>query len=195
MKLNRTSVFITISSIALLLVLIIQVNWIFQTAKIKEEFFNEKANMVLSKTTEAIKSDEETYRKIEACVDTNTTSVPAAKLGKSEVAKIDSIFNYYMNFYNFHIDYTFEVLNPNPAANYGNGFSSSYYNKTLEEVAGNSGVALKLILPEKKQFIIAEMGTLFITSVFLIVVVLILFWRTILSLHNEKKYRNIPPTF
>jgi two-component system phosphate regulon sensor histidine kinase PhoR len=46
---------------------------------------------------------------------------------------------------------------------------------------------LKLIFPEKKQYIIAEMGIPFIISVFLIIVVLILFWRTVLSLMKEKK--------
>ena len=47
MKANRTVIFIAISSTALLIVLIIQVNWIYQTARVKEEIFNEKANLVL----------------------------------------------------------------------------------------------------------------------------------------------------
>ena len=52
MKLNRTYLFIGLSSAALIIVLIIQVNWILQAAKMKEELFNEKANMVLAKTAE-----------------------------------------------------------------------------------------------------------------------------------------------
>lgn len=47
MKFNKTYIFIAISSIALLIVLIIQVNWILENAKIKEELFNEKANIIL----------------------------------------------------------------------------------------------------------------------------------------------------
>ncbi|MBK9411994.1 MAG: hypothetical protein IPN61_00985 [Bacteroidetes bacterium] len=43
MKQNRTTLFIVISSVALLIVLIIQVNWIYTTAKIKEEIFNDKS--------------------------------------------------------------------------------------------------------------------------------------------------------
>ena len=46
---------------------------------------------------------------------------------------------------------------------------------------------LKLIFPEKKQFILAEMRTPFITSVILILVVLILSWQTILALQKEKE--------
>ena len=188
MKTNRTWLFIAISSIALLLVLIIQVNWIFGTAKIKEALFNEKANMVLSRTTDALRSDKETCMKIGACTEMNSTSGKALKLGQDEVRKIDSLFNHYMRFYNFHVDYSFVVAKPEFAAGENEGrFANYIYNKPLEDAASSNGIELKLIFPEKKQFIIAEMGTLFTTSVILILVVLVLFWRTILSLVKEKK--------
>ena len=188
MKLNRTQLVIAISSIALVLVLIIQVRWIFQTAKIKEELFNEKANMVLSRTTEALSSDKETCRKIEAFVEKENTSELSAQLGKNEIHKIDSLFTYYMKFYNFHIDYAFEVIKPSQATTRNaNDVTNYIYNKPLEDLASNNEIELKLIFPEKKQFIIAEMGRLFITSVVLIIIVLVLFWRTIILLIKEKQ--------
>jgi two-component system phosphate regulon sensor histidine kinase PhoR len=111
-----------------------------------------------------------------------------AKLGQNEIHKIDSLFTYYMKFYNFHIDYTFEVVKPSSFITINeNSFKNYSYHKPLEDVAGKNEVELKLIFPEKKQFIIAEMGPLFITSVILILVVLVLFWRTVLSLMKEKK--------
>lgn len=185
MKLNRTNIFIAISSIALLIVLIIQVNWIFQTAKIKEEIFNEKANMVLSKTAEALSSDTVTCKNMETCI------------GKNEIHKTDSLFTNYMKFYNFHIDYSFEVKKPgsvtaknesdSPDSHRETGLKNNVYKKRLEEEATKNGLELNLFLPEKKQFILEEMGTMFITSVILILVVLVMFWRTILSLMKEKK--------
>lgn len=186
MKQHRTKIFIVISSISLIILLVIQVNWILHTAKIKEDLFNEKANMVLSKTTEAIRSDEQACKEIGACAVENDEGV-AAKLGKNEIHKIDSLFKYYMKFYNFYIEYTFEVVKPKVKSNNETGFSNHIFNKPLQNLAGNNGIELKLIFPEKKQFIIAEMGTLFITSVILILVVFVLFWRTILSLLKEKK--------
>ena len=176
MKLNRTNLFIFISSLALLIVLIIQVNWIFQMAKTKEALFNEKANIVLSKTAEAISADEQACKRLDNCVDDN------------QVQKIDSMFTHYMTFYNFHMDYSFEVIKPSDAyINRGNANRSSVYNKRLEEEVSKKGLELVLFLPEKKQFIIAEMGPLFITSILLIIIVLILFWRTTRSLIKEKK--------
>lgn len=188
MKMNRTYLFITVSSIALFLVLVIQVNWIFQTAKMKEELFNEKANIVLSRTAEAIRADQETCRKIETCAEEVNAPGSSVKLGVDEVNKIDSLFKNYMKLYNFHIDYSFVVTKPG-LGNIENtsGRANYIYNKPLQDVSGENGVELKLIFPEKKQYIIAEMGTLFITSVILILVVIVLFWRTVLSLMKEKK--------
>ena len=187
MKKKRTNIFIAITSAALLIVLIIQVNWIFQTAKIKEELFNEKANMVLSRTTEAISSDKETCLKIGASVNEDNNPESSAKLGKNEVHKIDSLFKHYMNFYKIQIEYSYEILKPRTDVDKNkNNFTNYIYNIPSEEEAGENGFKLKLIFPDKKQFILAEMGTQFITSIVLILFVLILFWRTVLSLMKEK---------
>lgn len=184
MKITRTHTFVAISSIALIIVLIIQVNWIFQTAHIKEEFFNEKANMVLSRTIDAIGSDKETCKKIQACGEVSNND--QLILGKDEVSKIDSLFTHYMGLYNFHIDYTFEVVK----SGFDNSLSTGRftdYSKSLDEDANKNGLELKLNFPDKKQYILAEMGTQFFTSVMLIFIVLVMFWRTILSLIKEKK--------
>ncbi|BDS15476.1 sensor histidine kinase [Aureispira anguillae] len=178
---NRTYLFIALSSVALSVILIIQVNWIFQAANIKEELFNEKANIVLSKTTEAISADQETCQKIGACVSPDGIS----KLEENVAHKIDSLFTHYMNFYNFHIDYSFIIAKP---TTYSANASTNYvYNKHLERLANQQRFELKLSFSDKKQFIIAEMGSMFITSVILILVVLIMFWQTTLSLLKEKK--------
>jgi two-component system phosphate regulon sensor histidine kinase PhoR len=176
MKLNRTNIFIAISSFALLIVLIIQVNWIIETAKIKEDIFNEKANMVLAKTAEVLSTDTVTCKNMEAC------------MGKNEIHKTDSLFTNYMNIYNLHMEYSFEVKNPGTViAEKENGLKNNIYKKRIDEEATKNGLELNLFLPEKKQFIIQEMGTMFITSVILILIVLIMFWRTILLLMKEKR--------
>lgn len=162
--------------------LIIQVNWLLQTAQIKEELFNERANMVLSKTTDALIADRATCEKMDKCI------------GKNEIHKIDSLFIHYMKFYNFHIDYSFEVkkhsasyIDDSDKVNYLNPAQPACYKKGLEDVASKNGLELKLIFPEKNQFILEEMGSQFITSVVLILVVILMFWQTVLSFMKEKK--------
>src|SRR6185312_15621947 len=188
MKTTRTYLFIAISSIALLVLLIIQVNWIVQTAKTKEDLFNEKSNMVLARTADALSSDKEACSAIGACAEKGDSPDIAAKLGKSEVHKIDSLFNYYMKFYNFHIEYSFQIVKPGLTEEINQwGLKNNTYEKPLEVLLNKAGLELKLVLPDKKQFIVAEMGPLFITSVILILIVLIMFWRTSFSLMREKR--------
>lgn len=183
MKQNKTYIFIGISSIALFIVLAIQVNWILQTAQIKEELFNEKANMVLSKTAEAVSAD------------TTTRNNLGIDGGNAEKKTIDSLLNHYMGVYNIHIDYYFEVSPAPMSANGQTGFMnnaylgpSDSYQTCISDIPNNkNGIEIKLVFPGKEQFILAEMGIPFITSILLILAVLILSWRTILSLMKEKK--------
>jgi two-component system phosphate regulon sensor histidine kinase PhoR len=176
MKLSRINLFIGTATIALIIVLIIQVQWIIQSAKIKEEIFNEKANMVLSKTAEVLSTDEQACRNIENNV------------GDKGIQKTDSLFTNYMKFYDFNTYYSFKVSKPGSSENIaGDNGKNNVYKKRLEEEATKNGLELNLFLPGKKQFIVQEMGPLFITSVILIIVVLILFWKTIRSLIRQRQ--------
>ena len=99
-KINKNYIIIGISSIALFIVLIIQFTWIVQTAKVKEELFNEKANMVLSRTTEALCKDKATCMRIGECMEMDNDNNLNARINKNDKATIDSILNHYMDFYN-----------------------------------------------------------------------------------------------
>jgi signal transduction histidine kinase len=187
MKLNSTYLYITLSSVALCVVLVIQVNWILETAKMKEELFSEKANMVLSKTAEALNSGNEARQNPEIFAD------------KQDIKKIDSLLHHYMGVYNIHINYGFELqegtLVPKALAPPGNilGFKNAMkeqpgtYQTCLSDTPDKPGLLLKLVFPEKRQFILAEMGPMFVMSVLLIVVVLVMTWKTIMSLLREKR--------
>lgn len=176
MKINRTYLIIAISSIAVLCVLLIQVHWMIKTANVKEELFNEKANMVLSKTAAALSADKETCRQMQTCI------------GENEMNITDSLFSNAMDFYNFKSPYSFEVVKPGAVTSNTNiDLHSDVYKKRLEEEEQSSGLELNLFLPQKKQFILAEMGPVFVTSIILLVVILLLFWQTTYSLLKEKR--------
>jgi two-component system, OmpR family, phosphate regulon sensor histidine kinase PhoR len=182
MKLNRTYLFIGASSLALIAVLVIQVNWILQTAEMKEELFSEKANLVLSKTAEALSSDSVTVRKM------------GVFIGRDETHKIDSLLSHYMKIYHVKISYFFEVKpgtaesSLTPLTNIAPYTPSSYQTCLGQDasVDGN-GLELKLVFPDKEEYVLQEMGIPFITSIVLILVVLVMFWRTTLSLLKEKE--------
>jgi two-component system, OmpR family, phosphate regulon sensor histidine kinase PhoR len=194
MKPSRTNIFIVISSIALLIVLGIQVNSIFRGAQAKEELFNEKANLVLARTTDVILKDAQTCRKIGEAEEIKRSYGYTAVLDKEEMRKIDSLLIHYMNFYSFHVEYSFEVIKTSKITFNNTGFfpkgytaQPGCYTNDLKEAINKNGFELKLNLPGRNQFIFAEMGTLFVTSLILIIVVLVMFWKTVLALMKEKR--------
>jgi len=195
MKFSKTHLFILISSVALAIVLGIQLTWIIRTAKIKEEIFNDRAKLVLQRTAEAIHAD------------TSSSLNAGIQIPEKEVHKIDSLFSHYLKQYNFKIDYSFELIPvcaPAPADPALASFQAMQqmenvsqktkqsekagcYQTCLPDNSGQNSMELKLVFPDKAQYIRAEMGLPFISSILLIILVLIMSWRTILSLLKEKK--------
>ena len=195
MKFSKTHLFILVSSVALAIVLGIQLTWIIRTAKIKEEIFNDRAKLVLQRTAEAIHAD------------TSSTLNAGIQIREKEVHKIDSLFSHYLKQYNFKIDYSFELIPvcaPAPADPALASFQAMQqmenvsqktkqsekagcYQTCLPDNSGQNSMELKLVFPDKAQYIRAEMGLPFISSILLIILVLIMSWRTILSLLKEKK--------
>lgn len=195
MKLSRNNLFIAISSVALLLVLIIQLNWLLRNADIKEELFNEKANLVLARTTDALLSDKIACKQINDSIESSNNPGLAVNIGKPEIYKIDSLLNYYMKFYSFNVNYSFELrksyapvlTNERSFKNINYPTPQACYERQLDNEIKANGFQLKLNFPRKRQFVEAEMSKLFITSVILVLIVLLMFWRTILLLMKEKK--------
>jgi two-component system phosphate regulon sensor histidine kinase PhoR len=181
MKKHRDQLYIGVSSIALLVVLFIQANWMWDTAQVKEQIFNEKANMVLAKTAEALVRDSSARGSIEKFV------------GRNETRTIDSLIKYYMAFYHIELSYFFEVhpgpllANKTVKQNSSTLFApQNCYQTCVRPGSESRGTELKLVFPEKEEFILAEMGPPFLSSVLLIIVVIVLSWRTVLSLIREK---------
>lgn len=186
---NRNIVFIGFSAIALALLLGIQISWLFKTAQAKEDLFKEKANMVLSRTAQELCADKQTCEKMSMCCMKEDGKDCKLDLGKAEARKIDSLLNYFMGFYNFHIDFSYEIIQRGKHGRRHDAGESkgNVFKKPLEEIPYRNGLDLKLILPPRKTFIMEEMGVLFLSSILLIVVVFILFMKTIRALVHEKK--------
>lgn len=189
MKRNKPYIYIAISSVALVIVLAIQVNWLIQTAKIKEEIFNEKANMVLAKTTDELCNDQAMCSRIGSCVEKDENNQLKAKLATNDIDKIDSLFKKHMKHYNLSLECKFIIEQHNPTIpQHNHTYVSNTFYKNLDETSSLKGLKLKLIIPDKKQFILQEMGVMFFSSILLILVVLAMFWRTTLSLLKEKRF-------
>lgn len=180
-NMNRKYLFIIISAIALLGVLLIQLNWIVKAAKLKEELFNEKAKIVLAKTSEAIGKNEKTCRAIGESIEEE-----APTSNRSQFDEIDSLFHFYMAFYKIDMDYSYEIISPSPVKEDNEYATERIFNQEFENNSFLNNIQLKLIFPDQSQFLLAEMGLLFFTSIGLMLIVLLFFFLTIKYLLQEK---------
>lgn len=186
MKKNKRFIFISLSALALLVLLGIQVSWLLQTAQVKEDLFAEKANMVLSKTAQELCADQATCKRIGDCCADMGQGHCELKLGKAEKQTIDSLLQHFMRAYQFQIPYTF-ALHQEGTMNHFAANNTPIFKQKIEEIAHLNGLELHLEFPSKEKFIMQEMGLLFGSSVALIFVVFGLFIYTIRALMKEQK--------
>lgn len=188
MKQKNNQLLLIISGITLFFLLVIQVYWLVKAAQIKESLFNEKANLVLSRTTEVLAEDQQMCGSIGQCVDRENTTELTSKLENRDVRKIDSILNHFMDLYHIRLKYSFKIVSKAGLPNFANtNYAGTVYSMPIEAMAIKKGIDIKLAFPNKREFILAEMGLPFVSSIILIIVIIIIFWRTNLALIRERK--------
>lgn len=169
-----------ISALALVWVLLIQIQWMQDIRGMKEQLFAEKSAIVLARTTETIAADSLLSQQLDSGV------------GPEQRAKIDSVFRDYLKYYNFPVDFTFDVVQPpSTSVEQAVGIPSldtvACYTESMEEHNASHSWTLTFSVPEKERYLKDELRVPMILSVLLVMVVLILFISTVRSLLQEKK--------
>ena len=183
MKTRRTRLLIASSAIALVALLTIQVSWIFKSAAIKEDHFNQKVTMALCRTVEDLCADDQTCHGFKQCCVKEGNS-RAIQLDHNQKEKIDSLLKHYMAFYDVDIRYSFQLVREDNTLLASN--DKSTFQRKLDEAHAPPGLVLKLELPGRTAFVLSKMGPMFITSIFLILTIILLFWMTVRSLLRQK---------
>ncbi|MBP7166258.1 MAG: HAMP domain-containing histidine kinase [Bacteroidia bacterium] len=180
MKKGRYWIFTLISALALVWVLLIQIQWMQDIRGMKEQLFAEKSAIVLARTTETIAADSLLSQQLDSGV------------GPEQRAKIDSVFRDYLKYYNFPVDFTFDVVQPpSTSVEQAVGIPSldtvACYTESMEEHNASHSWTLTFSVPEREGYLKDELRVPMILSVLLVMVVLILFISTVRSLLQEKK--------
>lgn len=192
MKKRKTQLILVILTLAFLICLVvIQVNWIIQAARMQEAQFNHSVNMALSRTVEKISVDKQMCKNVSGCfIKDGAKRSCLRKIRREEWSKVDSIIKSDLEFYNIDLDYEFDIVDINESIQEGKineVLDKSYYTQSLEEALQKSGIQLNVKFPEKKEFVIAQIGVMFISSILLILFVTVSFIIILNSYIKEKK--------
>lgn len=168
MKRSKFQLILLVITVTCLITLIgIQIGWVLIEAKRQEAQFNHSVGM-------ALKRIENNLSKYKSC--TEPFKCSSCKLLTStleQVTNLDSIIKSDLNYYGIDLDFDYGIIDLRHEK--GVSSSSSYITKNLAEKLQQSGYELKINFPRKRDFIIAQIGFIFITSIVLVILVAVSF--------------------
>ena len=87
-----------------------------------------------------------------------------------EWSKVDSIVRNSLEIYNINTSYEFDIVDTRKDSDY-NTCKKTYFSQNLENVLLMSAIELKIRFPKKSEFIAAQIGLIFISSILLIILI------------------------
>ena len=145
----------------------IQINWILKEARLQETQFNRSVGLALRR----IENNLEKYKNCALPEKCKSCKLLTATL--SQVANVDSIIKSDLNYYGINLDFDYNIIDIKDEK--GITTKNSYITENLANKLQQSGYELKINFPKKRDFIIAQIGTIFIASIILVVLVTVSF--------------------
>lgn len=181
---------ITLTFISLVALVIIQVSWIVKAANMQEKQFNHSVKLALKQIVNDIAEDELICKEVSDCINNNQSSCYKSMLNQKEWEKVDRIIKSALNYYQIKIEYKFDIVDTRKDSDY-NKCKKTYFSNNLESVLLHNAIELKIQFPRKSEFIIAQIGLMFISSIFLIILISISFLLILKYYKREKSlYKN-----
>lgn len=164
-------VLITVTILSLVALMVIQVSWIVRAANIQEKQFNHSVKLAMKEIVGDIADNESICKEVADCIGKGgTSSCFRSMKNKVEWTKVDSIVKSALNYYNIKTNYEFDIVDTRTDKDY-NVCKKTYFSNNLESVLLQNNVELKIYFPKKREFIAAQIGIMFITSIILITLI------------------------
>lgn len=168
---------------ALVVLMTIQVIWLFQAAKIEEQRFNQKVTSALKEARTEI------GLRAPSC-DNMMNYLCGAKCKHSDkmasIAVVDSIIKAKLTAYNISLAYTFEISD-SIDANEANILGRRCYLESLNGLLEKDGIQIRLQFPNRNQFILAQFKGVFLLAFISILFVAFSFFITFQMFTRERK--------
>ncbi len=171
MKNNKLQItIIAVTFISLIALVAIQVSWIVKAGNMQEKQFNHSVKMAITMIVDKLAEEESIRNEVANCLGENE-ALSCYKLMNNQIEwqKLDSIVEYALNYYNINTNYEFDIVDPQKDKDF-KVCPRSYFSTDLENVLSQH-VELKIKFPKKSEFIAAQIGIMFISSMLLIIII------------------------
>lgn len=176
MKKSKFQLSLLILTLACLVALVgIQITWILKAARMQEAQFNHSVNMAMNRIVENLAMDRVICNEVSNCLrEGNAGSCYLLMKNREEWANMGSMIKNDLKYYGINLDFEFDIVEIKPGLRQQPN-SSVYFSDDLENALQQSGFELRIKFPEKRDFIIAQIGYIFIFSIALLVLVTLSF--------------------
>ena len=187
MKKNKLQInLIIVTFLSLLALVAIQVSWIIKAANIQEKQFSHSVKMAMNVIVEDLADDESICSEVADCISrSEATSCYKSMYNQIEWSRVDSIVKSALDDYNINTGYEFDIVDTRKDTDF-KICNKTYFSDNLESVFLQNGIELKIKFPQKSEFIAAQIGSMFISSILLIILISISFLVIIKYYKREK---------
>ncbi|MFN2379352.1 MAG: sensor histidine kinase [Bacteroidales bacterium] len=151
----------------------IQVSWIIRTARMQEAQFNHSVTMAMNRAVDNLSRDRMLCDQISNCLmDVDPGACSMAMQHLAEWDNIKAVIEDDLRYYGLDLDFEFDIVRGDQMDyNGGSQQKEIYLSEGLEEMLERSGYKLKISFPGRRDFIVAQMGSVFVVSIILLVIV------------------------
>ncbi|NOU60621.1 sensor histidine kinase [Marinifilum caeruleilacunae] len=178
----RIQILLGVSIVVLITLLLIQIRWINRARDLNEEQFNHRVGMALHESVDEFMKDRESCETMSACMNKSKFDANDSAQLESEVERLDSIIKQQFKNYQIQSPYNIEVLS---SADEQPRSKCFYY--SLRKALSHDKAVLNVYFQKREQSILDSMGSMFILSMILILILFVFFGITVLSLFKDKK--------
>jgi two-component system, OmpR family, phosphate regulon sensor histidine kinase PhoR len=176
MKKSKIQLTLLIVTLACLVSLVgIQITWILKAAKMQEAQFSHSVNMAMHRIVDNLAMDKSMCKEVANCMREGTAgSCYIMMKNRDEWTNIGSIIKKDLMYYDITLDFEFDIVSSDRNKNI-KPVKSVYFSDDLANALQETGYELSIKFPEKRDFIIAQVGYIFIFSIVLLVLVTLSF--------------------
>lgn len=186
MKKSKFQLSLLIVTLFCLVILVaIQINWILKAAKMQESQFNHSVSLAMNRITENLSRDQEICMEVSNCLREGGSCYLLMK-NREEWASMGEMIRKDLSYYGIDLDFEFDIVEISSDSTRKEE-NTVFVSEDLVNVLKQSGYELRLKFPEKRDFIMAQIGYIFIFSIALIILVTLSFIMIFSYYKKEKR--------
>jgi two-component system phosphate regulon sensor histidine kinase PhoR len=188
MKRNNFQLILLILTITSLILLVgIQISWVLKSARMQEAQFNHTVTLAMNRIVENLSNNQAICKEMNNCLRAGKShSCLLLMRNRIEWADLDTLIKNDLKYYDINLDYEFDIVEKGTNVSLTSS-SETYINDNLEKVLEQSGYELRLRFPKKSEFIKAQIGYIFISSIALLLLLSVSFIIVYKFYRRERK--------